>query len=66
VILNMDDGYYLLLTGLSETYVATSETVTRGEPVGLMPGTTGRTPLYIELRKNGRSIDPEPWMGGRG
>lgn len=66
VILNMDDGYYLLLTGLSETYVTTSETVKRGEPVGLMPGTTGRTPLYIELRKNGRSIDPEPWMGGRG
>ncbi|GHA91432.1 peptidase M23 [Algimonas arctica] len=66
VILNMDDGYYLLLTGLSETYVTTSETVKRGEPVGLMPGTSGRTPLYIELRRNGRSIDPEPWMGGRG
>lgn len=65
VILNMDDGYYLLLTGLSETYVTTSETVNRGEPVGLMPGTTGRTPLYIELRRNGRSIDPEPWMGRR-
>jgi len=65
VILNMDDGYYLLLTGLSETYVTTSETVKRGEPVGQMPGTTGRTPLYIELRRNGRSIDPEPWMGGR-
>lgn len=65
VILNMDDGYYLLLTGLSETYVTTSENVKRGEPVGAMPGTTGRTPLYIELRRNGRSIDPEPWMGGR-
>lgn len=65
VILNMDDGYYLLLTGLSETYVTTSENVKRGEPVGSMPGTTGRTPLYIELRRNGRSIDPEPWMGGR-
>lgn len=66
VILNMDDGYYLLLTGLSETYVTASENVKRGEPVGSMPGTTGRTPLYIELRRNGRSIDPEPWMGGRG
>jgi septal ring factor EnvC (AmiA/AmiB activator) len=65
VILNMDGGYYLLLTGLSETYVTTGENVKRGEPVGSMPGTTGRTPLYIELRRNGRSIDPEPWMGGR-
>jgi len=66
VILNLNDGFYLLLTGLGETYVTTSETVKRGEPVGIMPGTTGRTPLYIELRRNGTSIDPEPWMGGRG
>lgn len=66
VILNMNDGYYLLLTGLGQTYVNTNEIVRRGEPVGLMPGTSGRTPLYIELRRNGRSIDPEPWMGRRG
>lgn len=65
VILNLDDGYYLLLTGLGETYVNTNETVRRGEPLGLMPGSGGRMPLYIELRRNGRSIDPEPWMGGR-
>lgn len=66
VILNMDDGYYLLLTGLGQTYVSTNEKIRRGEPVGSMPGTRGRSPLYIELRRNGRSIDPEPWMGGRG
>ena len=65
VILNMNDGYHLLLTGLGQTYVGTNETVRRGEPVGSMPGSSGQIPLYIELRRNGRSIDPEPWMGKR-
>ncbi len=65
VILNMSDGYYLLLTGLGETFVNANESVTRGEPVGRMPRSGGRAPLYVELRRNGRSIDPEPWMRAR-
>ncbi|MGB3456820.1 MAG: peptidoglycan DD-metalloendopeptidase family protein [Litorimonas sp.] len=65
VILNLSDGYYLLLTGLGATYVSANETVQRGEPVGRMPSGSGRIPLYVELRRNGRSIDPEPWMGAR-
>ncbi|MEM9600779.1 MAG: peptidoglycan DD-metalloendopeptidase family protein, partial [Pseudomonadota bacterium] len=66
VILNLDDGYYLLLTGLGQTYVAANETVRRGEPVGQMPRTGDRAPLYMELRRNGRPINPAPWIGGRG
>ncbi|WP_371398507.1 murein hydrolase activator EnvC [Algimonas porphyrae] len=66
VILNMDDGYYLLLTGLGQTYVEANETVRRGEPVGQMPRTGERAPLYMELRRNGRPINPAPWIGGRG
>ncbi|MEM7729453.1 MAG: peptidoglycan DD-metalloendopeptidase family protein [Pseudomonadota bacterium] len=65
VILNMSDGYYLLLTGLGETFVTADEMVRRGEPVGRMPASTARVPLYVELRRNGRSVDPEPWMGRR-
>lgn len=65
VILNMDDGYYLLLTGLGRTYVNAGESVRRGEPVGQMPRTQERPPLYLELRRNGRTIDPSPWMGGQ-
>jgi septal ring factor EnvC (AmiA/AmiB activator) len=65
VILNLNDGYYLLLTGLGDTFVSVNETVTRGEPVGRMPSGSGRKSLYVELRRNGRPIDPEPWMGAR-
>ena len=65
MILNLEDGYYLLVTGLGETYVETNETVGRGEPIGRMPSVSGRTPLYVELRRNGRPIDPEPWMAVR-
>ena len=64
VIINLEDGYYLLVTGLGETYVETEESVNRGEPIGRMPNVSGRAPLYVELRRNGRPIDPEPWMGG--
>lgn len=66
VILSLDDGYYLLLTGLGQTYVEANEAVRRGEPVGQMPQTSGRAPLYMELRRNGRPINPAPWIGGRG
>lgn len=65
VIINLDDGYYLLVTGLGEIFVETNETVQRGEPIGRMPQTSGRAPLYVELRRNGRPIDPEPWLGAR-
>ena len=65
VIINLEDGYYLLVTGLGEIFVDTNETVQRGEPIGRMPQTSGRSSLYVELRRNGRPIDPEPWMGGR-
>ena len=62
VILNLDDGYFLLLTGLGQTYVATNETIARGDPLGQMPGGGGGS-LYLELRKDGRTIDPKPWLG---
>ncbi|MEL6687343.1 MAG: peptidoglycan DD-metalloendopeptidase family protein [Pseudomonadota bacterium] len=65
VIINLNDGYYLLVTGLGDIYVDTGETVGRGEPIGRMPQSNGRAPLYVELRRNGRPIDPEPWMGQR-
>lgn len=62
VILNMDDGYFMLLTGLGQTFVETNETVARGEPIGSMPARTGQAPLYLELRRNGSTINPAPWF----
>lgn len=64
VILNVGDGYFILLTGLGEIYVEAGEIMATGEPLGLMPFNTQNShDLYIELRKNGTTINPTPWLG---
>ena len=64
VILNVGGGYFILLTGIGETYVETGENILIGEPLGLMPfNTKDRAELYIEFRKNGGTINPKPWLG---
>ena len=64
VILNVGDGYFILLTGLGETYIETGENIKTGEPIGLLPfKAKGSANLYIELRKGGKTIDPNPWLG---
>jgi len=63
VILNVGDGYFILMTGMGETYVETGENVRIGEPLGLMPfNAKGASNLYIEFRKNGGTINPKPWL----
>lgn len=64
VILNVGDGYFILLTGLGDTYVETGENVKTGEPLGLLPfKAKGPANLYIEFRKSGATVDPKPWIG---
>lgn len=64
VILNVGSGYFILLTGLGETYVEAGEMMKTGEPIGLMPfNTQTGSKLYIEIRKNGSSVNPGPWLG---
>jgi len=64
VILNVGGGYFILMTGMGETYVETGENVRIGEPLGLMPfNAKGSSKLYIEFRKNGGTINPKPWLG---
>lgn len=73
LIINGGDGYHMLLAGLSQIDVQLGQFVLAGEPVGLMSGAAqgaksqqaANAPvLYIELRKDGRSIDPDPWWAG--
>ncbi len=61
IILNVGGGYFVLLTGLNDLYIDAGDTIRRGEPVGKLPNQTG-TELYIELRRNGSSVDPKPWF----
>jgi len=61
VILNVGEGYFVLLTGLNELYVDAGDTVRRGEPVGKLPSKSS-VELYIELRRNGSPVDLKPWL----
>ncbi|WP_246733120.1 peptidoglycan DD-metalloendopeptidase family protein [Methylobacterium sp. BTF04] len=68
LIINAGDGYYLLLAGMDQINVEVGQFVLAGEPVAAM-GEGGATSapagsdpvLYVEFRKDGGSIDPEPW-----
>jgi len=71
LIINAGDGYYLLLAGMDQINVEVGQFVLAGEPVGnmgegsavqpVMSGDGSDPILYVEFKKDGGSIDPEPW-----
>lgn len=71
LIINAGDGYYLLLAGMDQISVEVGQFVLAGEPVGSMGEGSAAQPaadgdradpvLYVEFKKDGGSIDPEPW-----
>jgi murein hydrolase activator len=70
LIINAGDGYHILLAGMSQIDVQPGQFVLAAEPVGTMSGTPKTSPspaqtnapvLYVEFRKDGRPIDPDPW-----
>lgn len=74
LIINAEDGYHILLAGLSQIDVQVGQFVLAGEPVGLMSAaprsqsakSEGNAPvLYVEFRKDNRPIDPDPWWAVR-
>lgn len=76
LILNVGEGYHLLLAGMQEISAEVGQYVRAGEPVGQMGDQPARSVLgsdrsdgsspilYIELRKDGDAIDPRPWWAG--
>jgi septal ring factor EnvC (AmiA/AmiB activator) len=67
LILNMDGGYAVVLTGLADVGVRVGDTVRAGQPVGEMPDSDMTAPdLYVEVRREGRPIDPGRWLSARG
>ena len=67
VILNVGDGYFILLTGLGDTFAQAGDTVNVAEPIGSLPNSApSDPPLFIELRKNGQPLNPVPWLMPRG
>lgn len=69
LIINAGGGYHILLAGMSRIDVSLGQFVLAGEPIAEMgdpavPGPGGessRPVLYVEFRKDGRPIDPDPW-----
>ncbi|MEN3929448.1 peptidoglycan DD-metalloendopeptidase family protein [Microvirga sp. W0021] len=72
LIINAGGGYYVLLAGMDQINVEVGQFVLAGEPVAIMgeqalPSAvagsieTKDPVLYVELRKDGGSIDPGPW-----
>ncbi|NCF78466.1 MAG: peptidoglycan DD-metalloendopeptidase family protein [Alphaproteobacteria bacterium] len=74
VIISLADGFQMVLAGLADSGVYVGQEILAGEPMGVLPGTrshenhhlgsstSGRSQLYMELRFEGRPIDPSPWL----
>lgn len=73
LILDAGEGYHVILAGMERITVALGQFVLAGEPVGTMGGAPSlvtaaamvpaeqQPVLYVEFRKDGRAIDPDPW-----
>ena len=72
VILNVGDGYHLVMTGMDKVNVQPGMFVFSGEPIATMGEKrvasatalaleTDRPTLYIEFRKDGNPVDSKPW-----
>jgi len=57
--------YHSLLAGLGRVDIKADQWVLAGEPVGAMDKASGST-LYFELRRDGRPVDPQPWLAAPG
>ena len=66
LIMEHRGGYHTLLCGLGRVDVVVGQWLLAGEPVGITESPKdGKARLYVELRQNGRPIDPWPWLETR-
>jgi len=71
LILDCGGGYHTVLAGFERLDVKVGQTVAAGEPVGVMPSwdpaSTGDRPtLYVELWREGKPVNPAPWLRASG
>lgn len=64
VIIRHNKQYHTLLAGLSRIDVAPGQFLLEGEPIGAMGKAQMDRRLYVELREDGKAVDPAPWFGG--
>lgn len=70
VILAVDGRYQMILAGIQTPQVYAGQDILAGEPLGNLPPentllgavSPERSQLYLELRFDGKPIDPTPWL----
>jgi len=66
LIIEHGEGYHSLLAGMTRIDVEQGQSVLAGEPVGVMEQSeSGQPVLYVELRRDGQPINPQPWLAAR-
>lgn len=66
VLIEVGDGHFLALTGMTELFTRVGQAVLAGEPLGEMSDARGQEPeLYLELRDGKGPLDPAPWFKSR-
>lgn len=68
IIIEHANGYHSLIAGLQKVDTIVGQYVSTGEPIGVMPKTTGkkRPRLYYELRYHGQPVNPSILFSGLG
>ena len=63
LIIEHGEGYHSLLAGMALVEGSVGQWLLTGEPVGLMARPPyGKPSLYMELRRNGQPVNPNPWL----
>jgi len=76
LIIDVGHNYHLILAGLGRIDVAQGQMLLQGEPIGIMGAQLvassaafdiGKSApmLYIEIRKDGKPVNPAPWWARR-
>lgn len=72
LIIEHSEGYHSVIAGLERADVEVGQYIVSGEPIGIMGSNArqagvpnnplGLPVLYMELQRNGRPINPGPWL----
>jgi septal ring factor EnvC (AmiA/AmiB activator) len=64
VIVDHGERFFTVYAHLSEIFRKTGDELGRGEVLGLVgdSDSLAGAKLYFEMRRDGRSVDPMPWL----
>jgi len=59
VIIDHGNSYFTIYGGLGRANVSVGQTITRGAEIGLLD----TAPVFFQVRRGTRALDPRPWLG---